>query len=123
VGLKYAYEINYALQWKATLVVLVYLSHVPSNDKRYSTAGRNHFILLRINWLLIVFIEVLHMAVLCCGSIIFSMLTCVLSLISYPRQNSHSFFYCMFAARMFVWPWHVRQTELFVTHSLKGVRT
>ena len=59
---------NCTLQWKGTFVVLVYLSHVPSYDKRYSTAGRNLYVIRRLNWLLTVFVEVLHVAVLCGGS-------------------------------------------------------
>jgi len=82
---------NFTLQWKGTVVVLVYLSHVPSYDKRYSTSGHNRYIIRRLSWLLTVFAEVLHMAMLCGGSITFSMLNCVFSLISHLRQNSISY--------------------------------
>jgi len=54
---------NFTLQCKGAFVVLVYLSHVPSYNKHYSTAGRNRYVIRRLNWLLTVFVEVLHMAV------------------------------------------------------------
>ena len=61
------------------------------------------------------------MAVLCCGSIIFSMLSSFFSLISYPWENSLSLFLILYTCRSKVSLALTRKSEGTVTHSLKGV--